>query len=135
MNKCFIKSNRGSITVEMSLVMPMVLIIIFELIMMLVNMINQAVIQGNSYKSLYTFSAVENNLHEENLLQRVINLEMTLNKEGCQVDLVQKEDEVEINIISGGNVSSMRNIIYSSEEGKCTSRLRRWQLYEDVLQE
>ncbi len=127
--------NKGSITVEMCLVMPLVLMVVFNMIMIIINLINQSVVQSSSYVSLYSYSGREDIIYEEALLEKTLKEKIVLNSAACQAELKQDKEEVVINIKEAVKVSAMDNVFYQSEEGKGTTRLRRWQLYGDVLQE
>ncbi len=135
MNSVTCNLNKGSITVEMCLVMPLVLVVVFNMIMVIMNLINQSVIQGNSYVSLYSYSEESDAIFNEAYLEQTIDERLVLNSADCDTQIEISDEEVNVNIVNVDKVNSLNNVSYKTEEGKGTTRLRRWQLYGDVLQE
>lgn len=93
--------NRGSITIEMCFVMPIVIGIIMMLINMMLKGVEEGTILGNSQMKVYEYS----------------DLYVTQHSDG---DIYVEADF----IFSTGSKREWR---------VCTDRLRRWQLYGDVL--
>lgn len=106
--------NRGSSTVEMCFIMPAIVIIIAATIFLFLYAIDDARHQGVGYAGLYAYR----------------NDEMI---EGVTIG------DGEISCAYLGEDSSYgiqrKCYIYSTEYGVRTGRLRRWQLYGDVLSE
>lgn len=114
-NDMDICNNRGSSTVEMCFIMPVIVIIIAATIFLFLYAIDDARHQGVGYVNLYAYRGSD----------EVI--------EGVAIG------DGEISCAYSGEAGSYgiqrKCYIYSTEYGVRTGRLRRWQLYGDVLSE
>lgn len=106
-------NNRGSATVEMSFIMPVIIFIIMELIWLFLGVMCDGRRQGRAYVNLYSYAG-ENDM-------------VVHNADGITCTGIYENDTV------SDSVSEVRQ--YSTEYEKRTGRLRRWQLYGDVLSE
>jgi uncharacterized protein (UPF0333 family) len=97
--------NRGSATVELSLIMPVILLVIVLLIRLYMGLISEGSSCGESYSTLYLYEASE----------------------------LSDTVDVSAGSISIRVVSETDDITYKTEYDKCSSRLRRWQMYGDVI--
>lgn len=105
MRKIMIINNRGSMTVETTLVIPIVLFAIYLVILLFVTFTSSGQDYGRCYSMIYSY-----------------------NNRSAQNEFMIKEQKNSIIIDYNENH-------YETEENVCTDRLRRWQLYGDVLSE
>ena len=121
-----IAGNRGSATVEISLIMPIIIYIVINIIFLKLDSVNDGVIHGEVYTSLYTYdeskdiALVESNIENEISSRLVGGLKMP--------DINVSKQDNSIGIFAG-------NVNGETECGVCTERLRRWQMYGDILWE
>lgn len=121
-----IAGNRGSATVEISLIMPIIIYIVVNIIFLNLDSVNDGVIHGEVYTSLYTYdeskdiALVESNIENEISSRLVGGLKMP------DINVSKQDNSIGIAV---GNVSGR------TECGVCTERLRRWQMYGDILWE
>lgn len=130
--------NKGSATVELSIIMPVILLIIVMIIRLYLGLIYEGNVCGNTYSRLYVYeiSSDESSLLKSGGLLSGLNEQL----EDISTSLLSDEDEeCTLNaVMSDGNisissVSDSDNVTYKTEYDKCSSRLRRWQLYGDVI--
>ncbi|MBO6113761.1 MAG: hypothetical protein J6P57_01770 [Lachnospiraceae bacterium] len=135
------KSNKGMTIVEVTFVMPILIFVIISVVFLFLDIINDAVVQGESYCGIYAISIGDN---EERIKDKIISsLENELVGSGNTPEISLKvmsgelETYIRTRYISGGNIYRYmgENTSYKREYDKCTQRLRRWQLYGDVLWE
>lgn len=110
------KKNRGSATVEMCFIMPIIVYILVGFIYLFLYSVQDGKIQEKCYTALYTYTGQQG--------------EMVIEEKGkiyCNTDSIDNQNSEDDNVY--------RNVQYSTEYGQRTARLRRWQLYGDVLQE
>ena len=134
-------NNSGSTIIEVSIIMPILIFIIVSVIFLFLYAINDAVIQGESYCGIYELSVGEN----EETIKENINSSMENKIVGIgnipklSLNLISGEISAAICAINvkGGRIYSYQGkaVSYKREYDKCTQRLRRWQLYGDILQE
>lgn len=121
-----IADNRGSATIEISLIMPIIIYIVVNIIFLNLDSVNDVVIHGEVYTSLYTYdeskdiALVESNIENEISSRLVGGLKMP------DINVSKQDNSIGIAV---GNVSGR------TECGVCTERLRRWQMYGDILWE
>lgn len=119
--------NRGSITVEMCMVMPIVIAVVMMLIMLLVRGANEGTALGISQLKVYQCSDNPGTGNQE------LEHKMILNKlEGSLV--IEKK---EIYAVAEGyrDDESISVQTCRRERDRCSDRLRRWQLYGDTIWE
>lgn len=103
--------NRGSSTVEMCFVMPLIVIIIAAFIFLFLYAMDDGRSQARSYVKLYTYNS------EGEVTEAYGEIYCSTAKEEGRYGINRKMK------------------IYKTEYGVRTGRLRRWQLYGDVLSE
>lgn len=133
--------NSGSAIVEVTLIMPILVIMIVSVLFLLLDAANDAVIQGESFCGIYELSVGDN----EETIKESVNESMNERIIGIgnvpKLSLSIISGEISLNVcafdIKGGKIYSYQgdSVCYKREYDKCTQRLRRWQLYGDVLQE
>jgi hypothetical protein len=126
--------NRGSMTVELCIIMPVILLIIVMIIKLYMSLIYEGNVCGRSYSSLYLYEiseVTESGKKLDGLNDRLEEISDSV--------LMQENDRCSLSAaVSDGNISivsesSSGKVTYKTEYDKCSSRLRRWQLYGDVL--
>lgn len=114
MNK--IKNNNGMAVVEITLIIPIILLVIVMLIRLFISIIYIQWRQSDSYVSLYTYSGEE-----------------YTDDGGYSSDIIKEKGNIQISITHEDG----ETYEYRTEYGKCSDRLLRWQLYgelyEDIL--
>lgn len=130
--------NRGSAVLEMTLLMPVLIGIIMLVVFLLLDTIYDATVQGDGYTSLYTFSDGEVLQENTALLQDALNQKIAFGE--IAVLGFEKMLTVQLDIASRqknkgvyGYEQSERKVI--REKNICADRLRRWQVYGDVIWE
>lgn len=131
--------NRGSATLEMTLVIPLVLWIIVNVIFIFIDSINDSVIRSEVYTSLYSYNVDVSNEEEEGKLLLNINEHLIGVYTIDELELSSDDGVVSVAMdsggVSGGEIHEykIKDMEFSTEFDLCTSRLRRWQLYGDIL--
>ncbi len=118
------RDNRGSTTVELCFVMPIVLGVIVLCISLLVNTIIDIKAQEMAYSSIYTYAINTDSKDAVNFNYQKIKIK---NEKG----LVKAQPSGIRGILKYRNPI----VLYCTEYDKCTERLRRWQAYGDIFQE
>lgn len=129
-------NNRGSATVEISMVIPVVIGIVFMVVALFIHNVWDGAVQGEIVSELYLYSVNDDERKlEENIysnLQGVLagnnNISLTM---GAQKGMAL----VNVSGMCGSGLLeyNLSDKTYRTEIDLCTSRLRRWQLYGDVL--
>lgn len=104
-------ANRGSSTVEMCFIMPLIIILITAFIYLFLYIMDDGRKQAMSYVQLYTYNS------EGEVAESYGEIYYAAAKEEGRYGIDRKMK------------------IYKTEYGVRTGRLRRWQLYGDVLSE
>lgn len=118
-----LKNNNGNTTVEMCFLLPIVLWICVNVIFVFLDVIGDAVLQGECYVAIYTYENKQKQNTSE-IIQSVIMKDHHLLCQGKSFVIGES------NYCYQGKQGT-----YKTEYDLCTTRLRRWQLYGDVLQE
>ena len=133
--KC-VKNNRGSAVVEVSLVMPFVILIVFMTIALFIHNVQDGISQGTVYGNLY----LHNIFYSEQELKDNISDELDdtmFGEKNVSVSVNDEKGSIVVNVrgICGTGILeyNLPEISYETEIDLCTKRLRRWQLYGDVL--
>lgn len=125
--------NKGYITIEASVIVPIVLFGVFATILGLMIAYERGYVKASEYERLYTIP-LENIRNE--------SVAAYLDGADCEKGIVCGSVEV-----TGGysghkalfegvlRVMSDNEVNGSREVGVCTDRLRRWQLYDDTFEE
>ena len=117
------KNNKGNATVEMCFIMPIILWICVNVIYIFMDVIGDGVTQGECYLAIYTYIDKQKQTDEKYHLPARLKEHHIV----CQ----SKQFLIENKGYSYGGSTN----IYKTDYDLCTRRLRRWQLYGDVLQE
>lgn len=110
------KGNRGSATVEMCFIMPIIVCIIAGLIFLFLYSIQDGQIQAACYTELYTYTGQQDSPVIE-------DADGIYSSAGC------------LQALQDAQTGADGAVCYRTEYGQRTARLRRWQLYGDVLRE
>ena len=103
--------DSGSATVEISLIIPIVICIVFLLIRLFLDGIHEGLIYQEGYTNVYTFSQFDTDKTTQ-----------SCEFEGGSL------------LCNDGNVTFAGDgFSFTTEYLLCTPRLRRWQLYGDVI--
>jgi len=127
------KHNQGSITIEMCFVIPIVLGIVIMLIMLIIKGANEGAALGGSQIAVYQYSdwwLVEEDGNQLEQLKDVGILEQI----NGYMDIGEDYVSVTAKSQREGNYT-IATLSCTREINLCTNRLRRWQLYGDVLWE
>lgn len=129
-----VKNNIGSITVEITLIMPLLLLVTVLMIKLFLNTIVYTTELGDVYGRVYTCS--DDNWTVISLEEFQDKLEAESRIRGdYEVFLNNHNGNTDISVITShnGNWYENNEFHFNMEYGKCTDRLRRWQLYGDVI--
>lgn len=128
--------NRGSITIEMCFVMPVVIGVVMMLIMTILRGLNEGVALGSTQTLIYQFSDIdEGSGITDDRVKDIEKLEesMVLDKITGGFDITTDSIELKVESCLPPSNYAMSFQSCRRERNKCTQRLRRWQLYGDVL--
>lgn len=131
----WLEDNKGSITVEMCFVMPVVIGVIMMLIVILLRGVEEGDVLGKGQLLVYEYSDLQGS---ENITVANDAFENSSWPGGVECNFVVEENMVRVGIKSGDlvpdtySISPMR---CSRQRNLCTQRLRRWQLYGNVLRQ
>lgn len=130
------KNNSGSTTVEMCFVMPIVFSVIIICLGILLGSVTDIRAQEMSYSAIYTYSGI-NDFYIGTEYAQNNALYNKPGKADGQVKVYEKKGNLYgyTTDIEGILGIKNKNITYRTEYDKCTTRLRRWQLYGDIFQE
>ena len=126
-------SNKGVISIEASLVMFIVIIMVFVCIYGMMYVMNCETLRSYMYERIYTAPLIKTS---EYISEGV--------KENGLGELMMWCDDYSMNGLAGDDGIAMMGRIdmrgiteigCSTELGLCTDRLRRWQMYDDIAEE
>jgi len=127
--------NKGYITIEMCLVMPVVIGIIMMLVMLILKAGNEGMALGLS--QLVTYNISDDSFKQEELwsLSEQLRLNNMVGFDNLSGTAKLSENELRVMVKSSkeANDYSISPVECVREWNMCTDRLRRWQLYGDVL--
>ncbi len=134
------KNNKGSAVIELCFIMPMLLGIIVLCVFIFIDSINDSSIRSEVYTTLYTYNLDAD--AEDKKTECIININNQLVGVFSVSDIDICDDEgkiclgIENDYVSGGVVHQylVGDKNYEVEYDLCTDRLRRWQLYGDIVQ-
>ena len=119
-------NEKGSVTVEMSLITPLILLIIFLMIRGLIYVYDTELLRGKGYEIIYTARFDEEKEYmsewaetDENVLWTSESYDMSASKDTLSYKAVF-------------DMKGSTEVVAKKEYGVCTDRLRRWQLYGDL---
>lgn len=134
--RALVDENRGSITIEMCFVMPIVVTVIMLLIMLIMRGLNEGNALGAAQSMVYEYSDFKDgdklfNAPGEDIKQ----LENSIMLDRITGSFNITEDSIRLGIgsMNEDDLHSISSVGCSRERNKCTDRLRRWQLYGNVL--
>lgn len=111
-------NNKGSSVVELSLVMPIVLGVVVMVLILFTDTISDGLIQQDGYSVIYTYQEKE----------RVWNNPV---ETGSSENLKQAHT----NISEGKYQFEKDGHVFITEVDVCSNRLRRWQVYGNIVWE
>ena len=128
------KANRGSITVEMSFIMPIVIGIVMMLISIILMGLNEGASLGTSQVIVYEYDELG---QQKNSSRRWEELQEKLVLDDIRGNIYVENNVViaTVSSLDSGGKYSVSGRGCKKEWDMCTDRLRRWQLYGDVLHE
>lgn len=124
--KNIIRDNKGSATIEISLIMPIILCILAMFILLFIDSVSDGIIHGEIYTAIYTYDETVGSAHMDNEVRSRLSDMLLGQEEKLDIMVVKTNDSIGINA---------DGIHRKTEYGICTERLRRWQLYGDILWE
>lgn len=117
------KTNQGSTTLEMCFIMPIIITIVFMIIMLFLACTDDGIVQGTIYANMYKYCRDE----EESVIKQNIQNEIkTASVLDNKIDVSVKKSHGKLTVYADGKE-------YSTEIDKCTNRLRRWQMYGNII--
>ena len=133
--------DKGSAIIEITLIMPIIIFILVFVMFWFLDVINDGIIQGESYSEIYTLSLGDDREGITDDLLESFNRQIVGVNNTPQIEI--KVDRGTISVyadgtdLQGGNIYLYqgRKNTFSREYDLCTDRLRRWQLYGDILRE
>jgi uncharacterized protein (UPF0333 family) len=122
--------DRGSATVELSIIMPVILLIIVMIIRLYLGLIYEGNVCGSTYSGMYLYeTSSDESLSKLNKQLEEISESLLWNDDDrCSLSAVTEDGNISIS-----SISKAESVTYKTEYAKCSSRLRRWQLYGDVI--
>lgn len=109
-------NNKGSSVVEVSLIMPIVLGMLVLVIFLFLDTINDGRVQQDGYSIIYTY-------------QQRDGLQGYLDDTGSPV----AADAGEMQVSNGNYCYQKEGHLFITEVDVCSDRLRRWQVYGDIV--
>ncbi len=128
--------NRGSITIEMCFVMPIIVAVVMMLIMLIMRGLNEGNALGATQSMVYEYSDFYesgkiSNLPVEDIEQ--LNNSIMLDQVSGGFDIRDDSISLRVGSLEDNSLHSISSMGCCRERNKCTDRLRRWQLYGNVL--
>ncbi len=126
--------SKGFMTIEASVVVPVILFIALSIVMIFMHLYERDFMRGESYEMVYSvpYYSAKSDTGIVSYLKSVVRDNVYF--------FGETEDSAESingNIICRGRVNYVVEDVYDvrHEIGKCTDRLRRWQLYDGFTEE
>ncbi|MBE5953737.1 MAG: hypothetical protein E7257_06220 [Lachnospiraceae bacterium] len=128
--------NRGSITIEMCFVMPIVVAVVMMLIMLILRGVNEGNALGATQSMVYEYSDfndADKLFHAP--MGDIEQLENSIMLDQISGSFNITEDSVSLGVgsLNEDSIHSISSMGCTRERNKSTDRLRRWQLYGNVL--
>ncbi len=129
-------NNRGSITIEMCFVMP----IVVAVVMMLISLILKGVNEGNALGSAQCMVYEYSDFNDGDKLSlapagdiKQLESSIMLDQITGSFDITEDSVSVGVGSLNQDSHRSIASMGCTRERNKSTDRLRRWQLYGNVL--
>ena len=117
------EAHRGSTTLEMCFIMPIIIAIVFMISMLFLACMDDGIVQGTIYENMYKYCRNE----EERIIKQNIENEIkSATVLDNEIDVSVKKSHGKLTVYADGKE-------YCMEIDKCTNRLRRWQIYGDII--
>ena len=132
-------NNKGYATLEITLIMPLLVLLAVMIICIFIDSINDGASRAESYEFLYTYTKDDGKMNSETGREYSFS-HMLIGGASTEPEVSDSGGEVKVSLyhmarkVSGGYTSGSR-AEYKTEYDKTTGRLRRWQLYGDYLWE
>ena len=127
-----LEDDRGSITLELCFVMPIVIGVVMMLIFITLRGLNEGIALGKSQVMVYQYSEADS---RQLSLSDSLKLNSGIMLDEVSGSLTADKEAISLYVNSSDKESmySVSGIGCKREWKLCTKRLRRWQLYGDVL--
>ncbi len=128
-------NNRGSISVEASILFPIIILVIFFVLYAFMYIFNRELIRGDIYEAIYTIPLEDDGEY----IEKCINEDgvgagtLWCGREDVNAAGANKNGAAEIT--AKLEMKGETKISGKTEYDLCTDRLRRWQLYGDITEE
>ena len=132
--------NKGAALIEATIIIPIILFIIINCIFLFLDCINDSIIVGEGYCSIYSFSEYVPIDDIKNSFDK--SVKDVLVGTGTEISADTSTSLGKLDLKIKGNKSAnniykykLEDVKLSMEYDKCTGRLRRWQMYGDIFSE
>ncbi len=113
--------------------MPVVIIIVFMVLNLFLSGVNDSIIMGDTYTALYSYYGDFDIEKEAERLEKTMAEDLTKNGYIESVTISCKPGDLGIYVADMYGDSEAKH--FSREYNVCTERLRRWQMYGDIISE
>ncbi len=131
--------DAGMLSVEISIILPLILFIVAGIILLFVAQGRREVLRASLYEAVYTLPVSEELMGDPNgELQSRRNRLMDTSGAEELAGLRQGDDIYMMGTVrySGiGSYSAVLAAVACRERDLCTKRLRRWQVYQEIVEE
>lgn len=124
-------SNKGSVVLEMCFVIPVVVMIIFMVISLYVIGLSDCIIMGEAYTTLYSYCSDFEPEEEKEILEEKFREELMNSNFVQGISIYSDSGSIKISV--NKEKGKGETTVFSREFDVCTERLRRWQMYGDVI--
>ncbi len=129
--------NRGMAVVEVTLILPIILLILVMVIHLMLDAANDSIVRGQCYTALYTYRTEDETMGQR--VERWIGDSLVGGDSGNRITWGTDGNGPYVSIegerlpvgVAYRYVSDA--VTYRTERDVCTDRLRRWQFYGDVF--
>ena len=134
-------NNKGMATIEVTFIMPILIFIICAILFLFLDIINDGIVQGEAYVRLYAISVGDDADSISAALIKEYEEKVVGTGNTPKVSVGTDDGKIFADIDgssnAGGNIYNYQGVkrLYEREYELCTDRLRRWQLYGDILWE
>ena len=130
-----ILGNKGSMTVEASVIFPVTILIIFFVLYAYIYILDREILRSGIYETIYTAPLVDADKYLESNMDagEVGGTLIWCGEEDVVIDSRCGSGIVSVNAVM--DMKGETDIEGKTEYDVCTDRLRRWQLYGDITEE